>query len=114
VNIGKRLKDPKQCDYIYNGCPLEYNSILQMINSIRTEITPEEDAVDTAEAVSQELGLDAMMTPSTTSTTTTTEATTKRPQRKKTKPRPSTKISHVLPNGEKVEINFRLGGNEVR
>ncbi|CAL8121712.1 unnamed protein product [Orchesella dallaii] len=116
VNIGKRLKDPKQCDYIYNGCPLEYNSILQMINSIRTEITPEEESLDTAEAVSQELGLDATSstttTTTTTSTTTTTETTTKRPQRKKAKPRPSTKIMHTLPNGEKVEINFRLGGSE--
>ncbi|ODM99581.1 hypothetical protein Ocin01_07111 [Orchesella cincta] len=113
VNIGKRLKDSKQCDYIYNGCPLEYNSILQMINSIKTEISPEDEepAVDTAEAVSQELGLD--VTPSTPATTTTTaEPTTKRPQRKKSKPRPSTKIMHVLPNGEKVEINFRLGGSE--
>lgn len=108
VNIGKRLKDPKQCDYIYNGCPLEYNKLLDMISSIRTEIHPLDD---TAEAVSHELGLDGT-TAAPTTTTTATTTTTKKPYRKK--PRPSTKIMHVLPNGEKVEINFRLAGSEVR
>lgn len=89
-----------------------------MISDIRTDIDPPDDqAVD---ALSQEFGLEEEAPPPTTSTTTTTTTTTtsttttttKRPQRKKN--RPSTKIMHVLPNGEKVEINFRLGGSEVR
>lgn len=88
-----------------------------MISSIRTDVDPPEDQA--ADALSQEFGLEEQASPSpttstttTTTTTTTTSTTTKRPQRKKT--RPSTKIMHVLPNGEKVEINFRLGGSEVR
>lgn len=79
-----------------------------MISSIRTDIQFHDETVD---AVSHELGLESTSSAPTTTTTTTT-TTTKKPQRKK--PRPSTKIMHVLPNGEKVEINFRLGGSEVR
>jgi len=32
IKIGKVLKDPKQCDYIFTGCPFSHEEILDIIN----------------------------------------------------------------------------------
>jgi len=35
VEIGKKLTDAKQCDYLYNGCPIEFEKMIKMIAQMR-------------------------------------------------------------------------------
>jgi hypothetical protein len=46
VDIGKKLKDPRQCDYLYNGCPVPYLEILKIITLIRKDIKEEDETVE--------------------------------------------------------------------
>jgi len=160
VEIGKKLKDPRQCDYLYNGCPVPYSELLKIITSIRKDIKEEDETVEMlSKEMEDYLPSKTKLTPkqrvSQASASTTNIAPANAKNKKKTQLKPSrnnqlhhkkqqlkyttqpihnnnklhgnkkqttqhqqqqqkspiTKISHILPNGEKVEINVQLSGS---
>lgn len=99
MDIGKKLKDTKQCDYLYNGCPVTYDNIIKIIASIRKDIKESDESV---ESLSKEI-------------LQYSQQDTKQSSRKPVQgnKQPITQISHTLPNGEKVEINVQLSPKNV-
>ncbi|OXA58614.1 hypothetical protein Fcan01_07121 [Folsomia candida] len=113
VDIGKKLKSTKQCDYLYNGCGVKYADIIQIISTIRKDLKQSDETV---ESLSKEI-LEYSKRKKVTKHQPTSRP--KRPtqvQNQKQMQKPMTQISHTLPNGEKedgIEIESPHGDSFV-
>lgn len=110
MDIGKKLKSTKQCDYLYNGCGVKYADIIQIISTIRKDLKQSDETV---ESLSKEI-LEYSKRKKVTKHQPTSRP--KRPtqvQNQKQMQKPMTQISHTLPNGEKVEINVQLSSKNA-
>lgn len=82
---------------------MPYEEIIKIIATVRQDLKQSDE---TTESLSKEI-LDFQKTTKKPSTALTKD------KQKQTNKQPMTKISHTLPNGEKVEINVQLSAKDV-